>query len=431
MSEVVRENAYNASQYLRTLDNTIVDVLRNDLYHETTERVRKKNRQWFNQKGALELLEICGKSCSSPAFRKAVCELATKFLTQELDGFISSGNISQPTTTITPETLTNFSAHALSKTMMRDAPLLSGLFQSLVTGDRVKTPETSICGDDQEEEEEEMFVEGRKEKKERIENQQTNRWVMSLSIICFAKNRFANLQQQVIGYYLVSANTSKRVLEVLCQLGISVSYKSVVRSMKTIAKIAMEILRKFPIEHPQFWFSKDNMDYMARARDPRFDHQGGLQHDSAGYAAINLISHGKDGEVPTGDTMLTKDDINMLNAKNISAFDIIPPNEDIPWLKNGTYFGLYSVLRSYCGESMSLKSSGKELKPVKLWTVYQIPIQKTYVGTLPVYARNEGELAQMCELLRDIMKTLGLSADNMADMKIFSDGDLFTVLKER
>jgi hypothetical protein len=63
--------------------------------------------------------------------------------------------------------------------------------------------------------------------------------------------------------------------------------------------------------------------------------------------------------------------------------------------------------------------------------MYQIPLQKTYVWTLPVYARNEGDLAQMCELLRDIMKTLGLSADEMAGMKIFSNGDLYTVLKER
>ena len=37
----------------------------------------------------------------------------------------------------------------------------------------------------------------------------------------------------------------------------------------------------------------------------------------------------------------------------------------------------------------------------------------------------------MGELLRDIMKTLGLRADEMAGMKIFSNGDLYTVLKER
>ena len=59
---------------------------------------------------------------------------------------------------------------------------------------------------------------------ERNEKQQTTRWFPSLSTICFAKSGPASFQQQVMGDYLVSADTPKRVLEVL-QLGISVSYK--------------------------------------------------------------------------------------------------------------------------------------------------------------------------------------------------------------
>ena len=227
-----------------------------------------------------------------------------------------------------------------------------------------------------------------------------------------------------MGYYLVSANTPKRVLEVLHQLRISVSYSSVVRTMKTIAAASMQILRNIPTEDPQFWYSKDNMDFTARVRDQRLDHQGELMHYCAGYVAINRVG--------ISGPMLTADDIKMLRATNISASDILPSEADIKWARNGTHFVIYSVLQSYCGESMSNKSkSGTELKPVKLWVKFQIPLQKTYVCTLPVYARNEGELAQMCELLRDIMKTLGLPADKMAGMKIFSNGDLFTVLKER
>ena len=65
------------------------------------------------------------------------------FLTKELDEFTSTGNIFQPTTTITPETLTSFSVHTLSEIMMRRAPLLSHLFKGSV-GDRAETPETLI-----------------------------------------------------------------------------------------------------------------------------------------------------------------------------------------------------------------------------------------------------------------------------------------------
>ena len=144
MTEVVYENASNASQHLRTLDITIVDILRNDLYHETQEWIYKKNKKWFQEKGAVELLEICAKSCLSSVFIKAICELATTFLTKELDEFISTSDIFQHTTTVTPATLTNFSVQTLSETMTRHAPLLSHLFQGLVVGDKAKTAETPI-----------------------------------------------------------------------------------------------------------------------------------------------------------------------------------------------------------------------------------------------------------------------------------------------
>jgi len=220
MAEALHENACNASQHLRTLDVTIVNVLRNDLYHERNERVRKKNKKWFEEKGAVELLEICAKSCSSSAFKEAICRLATTFLTKELDEFISTGDIYQPTTTITAETLTSFSMHTLLEIMLRRAPLLTHLFTGLV-GDRTKNTETMPLydsedglefSDEEEEEEEEVSTEEHLSKKtpsERNEKQQITRWVTSLSTICFAKSRCANLQQQIMGYYLVSANTPK------------------------------------------------------------------------------------------------------------------------------------------------------------------------------------------------------------------------------
>jgi uncharacterized protein len=144
MTEINYEKASNASQHLQTLDVTILDVLKNDLYHETHERLRKKNRKWLQGQGAVELMEICANSCSSSAFKKAICELATTFFTNELDEFISTGDISQRTTTVTPETMTSFSVDALSGTMERRAPLLSHLFQGLV-GDKAKTAGTPIC----------------------------------------------------------------------------------------------------------------------------------------------------------------------------------------------------------------------------------------------------------------------------------------------
>ena len=78
--------------------------------------------------------------------------------------------------------------------------------------------------------------------------------------------------------------------------------------MKTIAKAAMEVLQRIPAEYPQFWTSKDNMDFMARVRDQRLDHQGALLHYSAGYVAINRFER-INGDFEVEVEMLEVDDI--------------------------------------------------------------------------------------------------------------------------
>ena len=94
----------------------------------------------------MELLEICGQWCDSPAFRKTICELATKFLRTELDEFISTKMLYQPSMMITAETLITFSSQSLSETMTTHAPFLLGLFQGLLTDDGVKTSTSRQSG---------------------------------------------------------------------------------------------------------------------------------------------------------------------------------------------------------------------------------------------------------------------------------------------
>src|SRR5216117_1556357 len=91
-----------------------------------------KAKKWFHKEGSVELLEICGERCNSKGFKRTICELATTILRAELDKFIATRKIHQPTTTITPERLTTFSLHTLSETMIMHAPLLWHLFQRLL-----------------------------------------------------------------------------------------------------------------------------------------------------------------------------------------------------------------------------------------------------------------------------------------------------------
>ena len=437
INELHYKSASRASEHLCTLDITIVDVLKHDLSSLMKEQVRK-TKKWLNEEGSVELLEICGQWCDSPAFKKKICDLATRFLRTELDKFISSKTIYQPTTTITPEILTTFSSQALSETMMTHAPFLSGLFQGLLLDDEVKTSKISTFEqrglqkgeanerewlESDEEEKGPSAQESLEKKAVRIQKQQTVRWVTAFSTMCYAKSSSANLYQIVLGYYLVSANTPKRVFEVLHLLGVSVSYNSVVRTMKTIAKKALQNLQTLPSEQPQFWISFNNMDFHAQVRDQRLDHQGSLMHYCAGYVAIN-----REGDIGQ---MLTTKDINMSLATQISESDIFLSSSDQKYLQNAFHFGAYTILTSYCSNSMSYTKNNKQLEPVALFPIYQIPIQKTLVSTLPVYQRNEAEMAEMSKLLREIMETLGLRSEEMEGKKIFINGDLFTVIRAR
>lgn len=51
--------------------------------------------------------------------------------------------------------------------------------------------------------------------------------VVSLALLCYARNERSNLFQRVIGHYAFSGNIPKRSVESLHQMGIIVSYESI------------------------------------------------------------------------------------------------------------------------------------------------------------------------------------------------------------
>ena len=430
------------SAQLRELGITVVDLLRHDLSSSDKRgQLHQDTKEWLNERGSVELLELCDEWCDSPAFKELVCKLATKFLKTEFKEFTSSQIIHQSTQKITSETLTNFSLQALSDTITMQAPYLLGLFKGLLGVDdqtpiSPDTPTSSLNprtnkgevemeqwrGSDDGQEAEPLS--DNEDLRSRDTKPQTVRWVTAFSIMCYTKTRKANLYQMVMGYYLISADTSKCVLEVLHAVGFSVSYSSVTRMMKTIAQQSIADLQTIPSKYPRFSFCFDNMDFQARVRDLAMDHQGCLKHYCAAYAAINLDG----GSGP----MLTADDINMLRATQISASDILLSDYDQKWYQNAWHFSIYSVLQAHCGESILFTTTnGKQLKAVPLFSIHQIPRQKTLVWVFPVFARNESIMSEISDLFRDIMELLGLKRDEIEGMKIFAHGDLFTVIRSR
>ena len=64
--------------------------------------------------------------------------------------------------------------------------------------------------------------------------------VVSLALLCYARNECSNSFQRVIGHYTFSSNIPKRSVESLHQIGIIVSYKFIRRELQVNAKAVME-----------------------------------------------------------------------------------------------------------------------------------------------------------------------------------------------
>lgn len=129
--------------------------------------------------------------------------------------------------------------------------------------------------------------------------------IITLSSLYYARNRFTNHVQVQIGYYLLVSGISTQVIEVVYQFGISIATKSIRRSMKAVAKIALSNLRTILRDYPRSVIIFDNMDFIARMRDQHEDHQGASLHYCVGLVALNP-SHIDKPNLTTNDSQLSR-----------------------------------------------------------------------------------------------------------------------------
>ena len=74
-----------------------------------------------------------------------------------------------------------------------------------------------------------------------------------------------------------------------------------------------------------------------------------------------------------------------------------------------------------------LRASGKELHPVSIPMIYQLPLQKTIIYTLPCFDKNEAIISEVTEILHEIAKQLNLKYEDLINKKIMHKGDWLTV----
>ena len=303
-------SAANVSYSMWQSKTNIVDVLRYDLF-ESDEMIKRSTKQFMKKEGAGALIKLCFEEFGTEEVISQICGLVQLTFQKEFDKLCKSSSLRQPSKACDPEVMSTFSFKTVWATMEATAPNLSNLIRTLVvsgdnpvrTSERVERNKSEDVGSgdrieepsDEDSEEEDIGVEPArkadrlKHKAARKSKRQAVILTTVLSSLCYARNQHSNSVQLQMGYYLLSANTPKRVIEVLHQLRISVCYKTILNAMTAISKKACAQLRQIPSKFRRFWVSFDNVDFLTRVRDQRIDHQGALLHHCIGYLAISLI----------------------------------------------------------------------------------------------------------------------------------------------
>ncbi|EEB89462.1 hypothetical protein MPER_12435, partial [Moniliophthora perniciosa FA553] len=95
-----------------------------------------------------------------------------------------------------------------------------------------------------------------------------------ISILLHAQNNGTNAFQQVMGIFLSGAGASRRVIETLCRMGITVSYSTVQSALESLTKDATERARFFVLDifSERLWcLVYDNINFTWRKASQRLD----------------------------------------------------------------------------------------------------------------------------------------------------------------
>ena len=144
----------------------------------------------------------------------------------------------------------------------------------------------------------------------------------------------------------------------------------------------------------------------------------------AGYAAINAIG--------TADSIQSEffrdEDVDRSKLEHLQASDLVLNPTDEKRVKRGFVAGVFDAVEKYIEKPLPTKSpSGRDLSPLRVKTIHQIPVQQTILHTFPAFDRDEKDITQMSGCMHDISEQLGVNGENMQGKKMMIKGDQLTV----
>jgi hypothetical protein len=466
--------------FLKERGMTIFDLCIEEL-SSNDPLIKRSSKKWMKEGGAEHLISVClatieGRSSgtvSDAAVEAKICGLAGNVFLKEIERLVQSRKMSQVASECTVDSVTTFDFAKHLSDVQKLAPHLTTLLQNLMregreNGRRVKNgfseagnalEEISGLREDNSELNEEMresklaeseeaetsemedeneggadidseppTIGRRTRRQSRKSSQQTMILTTVVSALCFGRSRASNILQVQMGYWLHCSHAPKRVIEVLNQQGICVSYKSIIRVIGSIASDCKAGLRLLVEKYPRSWPCVDNMNFHATVKWQTLANQQQVLNYTAGYVGINPVGFlARTEEQP----MFTTGDVDVSKVVNFGPDNLLPNERDESQNRTAFLAGIYESLDMYFSKHMARERDGKALLPVVVKPIHQIPVQKTIAYTLPASNWNEAQISEMVRLLVDTTGELGIGREKLVGKMIMLCGDYLTVRNAR
>lgn len=220
--------------------------------------------------------------------------------------------------------------------------------------------------------------------------------------------------------------TPKRAINLMGRLGMTVSYQTIVRTLKSTAKVGAKEVKELAKRVP-LGCAYDNLNKEQKAGTET------VENRTAAYKlTVNLVWELVVPQMVATEGQLLKH----MCIKDVN-YDELDPLEILGFHSIGQFWEgqigglLCDVLWRWCDKEMELDPIPGKRERVLRKSVYQLPLRKTRIRVGPTLEIDEGTVPGNIQVMEEMVEYMGLDSMNLMDRLIVHVGDMSTVVMQR
>ncbi|KAF9955597.1 hypothetical protein BGZ65_003287 [Modicella reniformis] len=348
------------------------------------KEVMRRIRYFYNHKGPATVIKAWYDSMDNifdvEDTAEAALEFVVKVTTQELSRVAEGCVLNLSSKRVTADVVNKFSLERISRTIRVNAPILTKLLERLLTINDTPTrsPKT-------------MFP-------------------TIASMLMIMRSSKSNYLQKILSLYLYSSGASRKVIEVLEKIGLSISYSSLMTALRSLTEDALKRVRLLAATEP-FLVVYDNINIASKKADQRLHNKDDFQN---GATATVIASKG-----------FAEASVDPNPCRHLSLDDLVPTADNNIHRRKAFRHHLLDVLSRHSEDYQHCKSP----EP----TVRVLETKKTKTYPVPSMHIDQSSVEGNKDILETIMEgTLKLSREWFdRGIMIILAGDQLTMARIR